>query len=269
MLSTISIVTPTFNRLGLVCDSINSSLRLIEDGYACELIVVDDASSDGTYDYLYAKYQSQIQRGLISVIQLEKNLGVSGAKNIGAQHASGDYIAFMDSDDRFSFDAGWLLASEISKLPGVDIFFFRCVDLVNGDLIGPIEPERMVTLSDMVNGYLPGECLPVVRSEVFNALSYPAELRGGEALLYMSVLEGGGALFLSSNVVREYRTGASDQLCNPTFLRGPRAKSLLYYNLRQLKYLSHMTTVNKVRLILKLMLYSYRTAVFNLLKANF
>jgi len=58
-----------------------------------DLIVVDDASSDGSPEIL-AQYRDSIR-----FLPLEKNHGKGGARNAGAALATGDYLVFLDGDD--------------------------------------------------------------------------------------------------------------------------------------------------------------------------
>jgi len=61
-----------------------------------EIIVVDDKSKDDSVSIIkeYIKKHANI-----SLIQLNKNKGVHNARNVGVQHATGEFIAFVDSDD--------------------------------------------------------------------------------------------------------------------------------------------------------------------------
>jgi GT2 family glycosyltransferase len=70
-----------------------------------ELIVVNDASTDDTLNFL-KQYKNQTSMEM-KVISNERNLGVAGARNVGIQHAAGDIIAFMDSD--CVADQNWVL----------------------------------------------------------------------------------------------------------------------------------------------------------------
>jgi len=62
-----------------------------------ELIFVDDASTDHTWDKL--QEIEQMAPDSVCIIRLEENMRQGGARNIGLSYASADYIGFVDSDD--------------------------------------------------------------------------------------------------------------------------------------------------------------------------
>lgn len=66
-----------------------------------ELILVDNGATDKSGDICDSYATEDIR---IKVIHLEKNVGISNARNIGMKHVSGDYIIFMDSDDFYCDD---------------------------------------------------------------------------------------------------------------------------------------------------------------------
>jgi hypothetical protein len=94
----ISVVLATHNRAALLPRAIASVLaqELAGAGARFELIVVDDASSDGTPAYLATLADPRIR-----VIRAERNLGPSGARNRGLTAARADIVAFLDSDDTY------------------------------------------------------------------------------------------------------------------------------------------------------------------------
>ncbi len=61
-----------------------------------EIIVVNDASTDGTLEYLQ-RFKRQTELKLIDITN-EKNLGVAGSRNAGIRKSSGEIITFTDSD---------------------------------------------------------------------------------------------------------------------------------------------------------------------------
>lgn len=87
-----SIVIPTYNRAGLICDTIDSILAQEYDNY--EVLIVDDGSTDDTEEVIKAKYKNN----RVSYYKKE-NAERAAARNYGARLANGDYINFFDSDD--------------------------------------------------------------------------------------------------------------------------------------------------------------------------
>lgn len=88
----ISVVLPVFNCALYIDDAVNSILNQTFSNF--ELIIIDDASNDGTVEILKKFNDSRIK-----FIFKEKNQGVSSATNDGFRVAKGKYIARMDGDD--------------------------------------------------------------------------------------------------------------------------------------------------------------------------
>ena len=101
-----SVIIPAYNGAGTLSRAIDSVLA--QSWPAHEIIVVDDASSDGTGEVAKA-YGTQIR-----YLCREHNAGVSSARNYGVEQASGDWLAFLDADDwyfpeRLRWHAEWIL----------------------------------------------------------------------------------------------------------------------------------------------------------------
>lgn len=88
----VSVVIPTYNRETMVGNAIKSVLNQTYQNI--EVIVVDDASEDHSEDVVKSFKDSRIR-----YVRLEKNSGVSRARNVGINEAKGRFIAFQDSDD--------------------------------------------------------------------------------------------------------------------------------------------------------------------------
>jgi glycosyltransferase involved in cell wall biosynthesis len=92
----VSVVVPTRNRWALLERSALASARRQEDT-ACEVIVVDDGSTDETPDRL-----AELRDDRVRVIRLEERRGVAVARNAGIEAARGEWVAFLDDDDVWS-----------------------------------------------------------------------------------------------------------------------------------------------------------------------
>lgn len=90
----VSVILPTYNRSKRVQNAINSVLQQTYTNW--ELLVIDDCSTDDTAEVVSAYNDDRIK-----YVRLEKNGGVSNARNEGIKMAAGAYITFIDSDDEF------------------------------------------------------------------------------------------------------------------------------------------------------------------------
>jgi glycosyltransferase involved in cell wall biosynthesis len=129
----VSVVIPTWNRRELLAralDSVLSQTRRPE-----EVIVVDDGSTDGTARF--------VARAFPSVVLLEQeNRGVSAARNRGVRAAASNWIAFLDSDDR------WLGAklerqlTAIQENPGTWLCHTDEIWIRRGRRVNPMNKHR-------------------------------------------------------------------------------------------------------------------------------
>lgn len=88
---TVSIVMPAYNAASTIGASISGVLT--QSHSECELIVVDDGSSDCTRDIVAAHASKGVR------LVEGAHGGAASARNIGLREAKGDFIAFVDSDD--------------------------------------------------------------------------------------------------------------------------------------------------------------------------
>ena len=88
----VSVVIPTFNCGEFIGEAIESVLSQTYPPF--EVIVVDDGSTDDTQS-IVGKYGDGVR------YTRHPNRGSSCARNIGIGFAKGDYLAFLDADDRW------------------------------------------------------------------------------------------------------------------------------------------------------------------------
>jgi glycosyltransferase involved in cell wall biosynthesis len=142
----ISVIIPTFNRVGRIGRAITSVLS--QTIQADEIIVIDDGSSDET--------SSVIEQYFPTVKYFrQRNKGVSSARNAGVRMAKGDWIAFLDSDDE------WLpekLSKQMKALSGnlqMKICHTNEIWYRNGRRVNPKKRH------EKVGGYIYRKCLPL------------------------------------------------------------------------------------------------------------
>jgi len=90
---TVSIIIPAYNAAKTIAACLDSIANQTYDDY--EVIIINDGSVDNTLEIIKT-YEQRINR--IKIID-KKNGGVSSARNVGLQNASGDYVTFVDADD--------------------------------------------------------------------------------------------------------------------------------------------------------------------------
>ncbi len=93
----ISVIVPVYNGEKWIEQCINGVLSQTYTDW--ELIVVDDGSNDETFHKLENILQVFHHNSRIINVIHKENGGVSSARNIGIEHAQGEYIAFIDVDD--------------------------------------------------------------------------------------------------------------------------------------------------------------------------
>ena len=110
----LSVVLPLFNGGRFVTDAIFSVINQTELPTHCELIVVDDGSSDNGVTRCDVIAQSHPQ---IQVVRQPHNQGVAAARNLGAKLAKYKYLAFIDQDDIWVSNKTSLQLKQLAQCP--------------------------------------------------------------------------------------------------------------------------------------------------------
>ena len=131
--SQVSVIIPTYNRGGIIKDAIDSVLS--QDYENFELIIIDDGSNDHTSDVLNA-YGDEIK------IFFQKNKGVSAARNRGIAEATGQFIAFLDSDDIWLPQKLSVQVDFFNRMPDALICQTEEIWIRNGRRINPKKKHR-------------------------------------------------------------------------------------------------------------------------------
>lgn len=114
----VSVIMPVYNAQRFLKDAIDTVLSQSFSDF--ELIVVDDCSTDGSYEILLG-YRGNDER--VRVYKNEENRGVSYTRNFGVSKAENDYIAFIDSDDMWEKDKLFKQIELINQHEEVDICY--------------------------------------------------------------------------------------------------------------------------------------------------
>ena len=118
----VSIIIPVFNAEKYLPDALDSIVNQSIGVENLEVIIVNDASTDGSRDII-DNYCSKYAN--FNAIHLDKNIGAAwGPRNVALKEAKSEYVMFLDADDTFEIDACEILYNEISS-SGANIVFGR------------------------------------------------------------------------------------------------------------------------------------------------
>ena len=113
---TVSVVMPAWNRKSVIEGAIKS---VLEQVYPVEnLIVVDDGSTDGTAAYIREMFAEDIGTGRLKLIE-RAHKGLCQTRNVGINAATGDLIAYLDSDNTWHPFYTLLMAAVFAETPGL------------------------------------------------------------------------------------------------------------------------------------------------------
>lgn len=168
----VSVVIPAFRAKSTIAEAIDSVARQTQ--LPLEVIVVDDGSQDGTGDFVKG-LALRYDRDWLKVLELRENQGAASARNAGWSAARGEFIAFLDADDRWypnkiEYQYGYMRAHPDVALCGHD--YRIAPDSESGLNLAPpaldehIRPLRLllfnplVTPSVMVRASVPFRFMP-------------------------------------------------------------------------------------------------------------
>ena len=143
----LSVIVPAYNCASYIHECLGSVLDQLPPD--CELVVVDDGSTDGTADVL-VEYQDQPN---VKVVYRDHG-GASAARNAGLSVASGAFVAFVDCDDVMK--PGFIAASRALMEQDFDlcIFGIERVPLQGASELWTVEDATYPTASAFADAYI-------------------------------------------------------------------------------------------------------------------
>ncbi|MCH5174396.1 MAG: glycosyltransferase family 2 protein [Prevotellaceae bacterium] len=197
----VSVIMPSYNTGRMICESIDSVLsQTYQD---LELLISDDHSSDDETISILKAYAQKDER--VKVFFLDANKGAGVARNNSISHATGRYIAFCDSDDR------WLpekLEKQLAFMKEKDCClcfssYYTCN--YKGDVIGKVIAPKTLTLSQEKRDNKIG-CLTAIYDTAKHGKFYMPTIRKRQDwVLFLSILKKCGKAYAVQEPLAIYR----------------------------------------------------------------
>jgi glycosyltransferase involved in cell wall biosynthesis len=191
----ISVVIPAFNAEHYVAEAIQSALT--QTLAPSEVIVVDDGSTDGT---------ESVVRGFADTVRYhrQERAGNGAARNRGVELSEGDYVAFLDADDRFVRDKLERQMKVLAADPNVDVVFGHVREFISPEL----DPQVAARLRrPAADAPWTAPNLMLIRKRSFARVGpFSSDLKVGVTVdWYARALEAELNMFMLSDIVLERR----------------------------------------------------------------
>ncbi len=150
----ITIIVPSYNSAHLISTTLDSIIQSTYQSY--EVLIIDDESTDNTKvivePYLRDKRFNYIY---------QDNKGLAGARNTGIEHAKGQYLVFLDSDDVILPDKLQAQSEYLNTHPEIDLVYSNSQWFVEDDLNNTLPVKFPVYEGDVLPFLLYGNFIHV------------------------------------------------------------------------------------------------------------
>ena len=138
---------PAYNAEKFISDAIKSVLSQTYKNF--ELIIIDDCSLDQTVKVVQ-NYIAQDKR--VNLVKKEKNQGVAETRNTGLNHAKGDFVAFLDSDDKWAEDKLEKQLAVLKERNDVDVVYGSYYRFNNDGIKNIVKVPNLLDKKELLKG---------------------------------------------------------------------------------------------------------------------
>jgi hypothetical protein len=180
----VSIIIPHYNGEDLLYNCIDSIYKniSIKD---FELIVVDNASTDNSINRIKSSFES------VKIISSNSNLGYSGGCNLGATHASGKYLLFLNNDTEHSSEWIEKLVHFLDSNSNIAAVQPKILNIYN---------KKLFDYAGGTGGFIDKFCFPFVQGRIFDTLEEDHGQYNNPSKIFWA---SGAAIMIRSNVFKE------------------------------------------------------------------
>lgn len=186
----VSIIIPTFNRVDLLVETLDSVLKQIYENWEC--IIIDDGSTNNTLHTIQKYIELD---GRFRFFSRPDHLTKSGnsCRNFGYEMSRGEFINFFDSDDIMLPD---FLSSRAHKFSNALLQMVFATYTVTDDQLNFTKQDKFVIKDNLLKAYLFWECPLLTASVLFrkdflaNKVLFDATIkRGQETDFFLNVFK--------------------------------------------------------------------------------
>ena len=180
----VSIIIPHYNGEDLLYNCIDSIYKNISIK-EFELIVVDNASTDDSINRIKSSFES------VKIISSNSNLGYSGGCNLGATHASGKYLLFLNNDTEHSSEWIEKLVHFLDSNSNISAVQPKILNIYN---------KKLFDYAGGAGGFIDKFCFPFVQGRIFDTLEEDHGQYNNPSKIFWA---SGAAIMIRSNVFKE------------------------------------------------------------------
>lgn len=207
----LSMIMPAYNAEKTCAAAIESVVN--QHNIDIELVIIDDGSKDKTLEIL-RDYENRYSN--IKVISVE-NGGVSNARNIGLDNATGDYIGFIDSDDLLSDDFSIFAAPAIENNK-TDVIIFGYSRIDNSQRVGGWIPSDDKDLKSIARNLVVGSeglnssCNKIFKKDIVTSKFNLKKQMGEDLEFACSCIKNAKSIKIIEKELYKYNVDTADSL---------------------------------------------------------
>lgn len=197
----ISIITPAFNSQDYISQTIDSVIAQTYTNW--EMIIVNDMSTDNTLEIINRYIQKDNR---VKLINLTENSGAAIARNKALEHATGRFIAFLDSDDMWKKDKLKVQIEFMLKFNyGFTFTSYEYVKDANNKSEKIFKVPKSLNYNQALKNTVIGCLTVVIDKDIIGDFRMPLIRRGQDNLTWLMLLKKGHVAFGLNESLAKYR----------------------------------------------------------------
>lgn len=209
----VSVIIPAYNSEATIQKSIESVLL---QKIPLELIIINNASEDGTLEKVYI-CQKECHNPDITwrIINQKENIGVAAARNLGVESATATYVAFLDSDDWWEEEKLKKQLALLEETGGVLCSTGREFVTYSGKLTGMIVPVKpIITYRDLLYDNVINCSSVLIRTDVAREFPMGHDECHEDYITWLQVLKKYNKAYAINEPLLKYRRSEGSKSAN-------------------------------------------------------